>query len=133
ILRLKEFQRLDFFTADCRVLTADHHIQLGHTSTPPPCRSGNNIPSSFSSIQERFYCSITTIPAYYHFIYPACELQITMKKDYAKPELIDLNESTGRGGPADPCQNGSGAAGFCNSGITPGFTCGTGTSPNNVG
>jgi SynChlorMet cassette protein ScmA len=47
-----------------------------------------------------------------------------MKKEYVKPDLIDLNEKTGLG--RVPCENGSGAAGYCDTGNAAGFFCGTG-------
>lgn len=55
------------------------------------------------------------------------EKEITMKKEYSKPELIDLNEETGLGG--SNCETGSGASGACISGnmAVTGF-CNTGIS-----
>jgi len=53
-----------------------------------------------------------------------------MKKEYQKPELINLNESTGHGGDGyDPCNNGSGVRGRCISGTTPGEDCFVGNAP----
>jgi SynChlorMet cassette protein ScmA len=54
------------------------------------------------------------------------EIQITMTKEYVKPALIDLNEKSGHG--RTPCQNGSGAVGYCDTGNVAAFFCGTGTA-----
>lgn len=48
-----------------------------------------------------------------------------MKKDYVKPELIDLHESTGHGLPN--CTSGSGASGNCLNGNFPGSECQNGS------
>ena len=47
-----------------------------------------------------------------------------MKKEYSKPELIDLNEQTGLG---SNCRNGSGEKGLCTAGTIAGSGCNAGT------
>lgn len=51
-----------------------------------------------------------------------------MKKNYSKPELIDLNEKTGRGN-GNGCRNGSGNTSGCfngNAALGSPFSCGVG-------